>query len=156
MTSEYGHTIVTVINHGFHLRFVKDSFTVLGWTVSKIGTLFGVLLTIIGIISYFIQSADHPSITALIPSAFGVPMAAMGILAVQNSQNRHHYMHASMVLALLMVLGGARVIFSFTTMSTLAIFSHLALFFVGMSFTIIGILSFRHARMLREAGELEG
>ena len=147
---------MTVINHGFHLCFVKDSFTVLGWTVSKIGTLFGVLLTIIGIISYFIQSADPPSITALIPSAFGVPMAAMGILAVQNHQNRHHYMHASMVLALLMFLGGARVVFSFATMSTLAIFSHLALFSGGISFTIIGILSFRHARMQREAGELEG
>ena len=147
---------MTVINHGFHLCFVKDSFTVLGWTVSKIGTLFGVLLTIIGIISYFIQSADPPSITALIPTVFGVPMVTLGILAVQNHQNRHHYMHASMVLALLMFLGGARVVFSFTTMSTLAIFSHLALFSVGISFTIIGILSFRHARMQREAGELEG
>ena len=146
---------MTVINHGFHLCFVKDSFTVLGWTVSKIGTLFGVLLTIIGIISYFIQSADPPSITALIPTVFGVPMVTLGILAVQNPQNRHHYMHASMIIALFMALGGARIVLYFSTMSILGIVSHLLLLQVGISFTIVGIMSFRHARLVRESSVVE-
>lgn len=134
---------------------MEDTFSVLGWTVPKIGSLFGALLMFIGIISYIIQTADSRSITALIPAFMGVPMLALGILAIQNPDNRHHYMHASMILALLMVIGGTRVVTSFTTMSTLAVFSHLSLLFVGASFTVIGILSFRFARLQREAGEIE-
>ena len=127
---------------------MEDTFSVLGWTVPKIGSLFGALLLFIGIISYIIQTANPRSITALIPAFMGVPMLALGILAIQNADNRHHYMHASMVFALVMILGGARVFFS--DMSTLAATSHLLLIVTGSSFTFVGIKSFRHARIQRE------
>ena len=64
---------------------------------------------------------------------------------------RHHLMHASMVMALLMVLGGARVFADFSDMSNLAISSHIILIFVGATFMICGIMSFRAARLAREA-----
>ena len=56
-----------------------------------------------------------------------------------------------MVMALLMVLGGARVFADFSDMSNLAISSHIILIFVGVTFMICGIMSFRAARLAREA-----
>ena len=64
---------------------------------------------------------------------------------------RHHLMHASMVLALLMVLGGTRVFADFSDMSNLAISSHIILIVVGITFMVCGIMSFRAARLAREA-----
>ena len=92
-----------------------------------------------------------PSPTALIPAFMGMPMLLLGFLSERNPSNRHHYMHACMVLALIMALGGARVVTGFGGMSVLAIVSHLLLLQVGISFTIVGIKSFRHARELRES-----
>ena len=48
-----------------------------------------------------------------------------------------------------MALGGARVVLG--GMSWLAIVSHLLLLQVGLSFTIVGVMSFRHARLQRES-----
>ena len=76
-------------------------------------------------------------------------------MADRDEKNLRHYMHASMVFALLMALGGARVITGFSDMSSLAIISHLLLLVIGATFIFVGVRSFRHARMLREAGGAE-
>ena len=81
----------------------------------------------------------------------GFPMLALGVLSERNDKNRHHYMHTSMVLALIMTVGGARIVTGYSDMSTLAIISHLLLLQVGISFIIVGIKSFRYARLQREA-----
>ncbi len=78
-------------------------------------------------------------------------MLFLGVFSERDGKNRHHYMHASMALALVMTLGGARIVTGYSDMSTLAIISHLLLLQVGISFMIAGIKSFRHARELREA-----
>jgi len=122
-----------------------------GWTVPQIAILNGAVLSIWGVISYFIQNADPPSVTALIPTFFGIPMLLLGVLSRSNPANRHHYMHACMVFALVMALGGARVVTDFDGMSGLAILSHLLLLQVGISFIIVGIRSFKHARLERES-----
>ena len=128
-----------------------DEFCFLGMPVTRIAVLNGIVLCSWGVIAYFIQASDPPSVTALIPAVFGFPMLLMGALSQWNDANRHHYMHASMVIALVMTLGGARVVLNFSGMSDLGIVSHLLLLLVGISFTIVGIMSFRHARLIRES-----
>ena len=128
---------------------MSEEFRVRGMSVSRIAILNGVVLSAWGVIAYFIQSSDPPSITALIPAFMGLPMLLLGFLSERNPANRHHYMHACMVVALVMALGGARVVLG--GMSWLAIVSHLLLLQVGLSFTIVGIMSFRHARLQRES-----
>ena len=128
---------------------MSEEFRVLGMSVSRIAILNGVVLSAWGVIAYFIQSSAPPSITALIPAFMGFPMLLLGFLSERNPANRHHYMHACMVVALIMALGGARVVLG--GMSWLAIVSHLLLLQVGVSFTIVGIMSFRHARLQRES-----
>ncbi|MBI88409.1 MAG: hypothetical protein CMB67_05230 [Euryarchaeota archaeon] len=132
-----------------------EEFRFLGMTVPRVAILNGVVLCIWGIFSYFAQSADPPSVTAMIPALMGLPMLMMGLLSEWNESNRHHYMHASMVIALLMALGGARVVTGFSEMSILGILSHLLLLQIGISFTVIGIMSFRKARLNREEAMIE-
>ena len=130
---------------------MSEEFTAFGMTIPRIAILNGAILTAWGVISYFMQSADPPSITALIPVFMGFPMLTLGMLSEKNAKNRHHYMHASMALALVMTIGGARIVTGYSDMSTLAIISHLLLLQVGISFIIVGVKSFRHARLQREA-----
>ena len=130
---------------------MSEEFTAFGMTIPRIAILNGAILTVWGAISYFMQSADPPSITALIPAFMGFPMLTLGMLSEKNAKNRHHYMHASMALALVMTIGGARIVTGYSDMSTLAIISHLLLLQVGISFIIVGIKSFRYARLQREA-----
>ena len=132
-----------------------EEFCFLGMTVPRIAILNGIVLCIWGVFAYFFQASDPPSLTALIPAIFGFPMLLMGAFSEWNDANRHHYMHASMVIALVMTLGGARVVLNFSGMSVLGIVSHLLLLQVGISFTIVGILSFRHARLRREASVVQ-
>ena len=128
---------------------MSEEFRVLGMSVPRIAILNGLVLSAWGAIAYFIQSSDPPSITALIPAFMGLPMLILGFLSERNPTNRHHFMHACMVVSLIMALGGARVVLG--GMSWLAIVSHLLLLQVGVSFTIVGVMSFRHARLQRES-----
>ena len=132
-----------------------EEFRFLGMTVPKIAIVNGVMLCVWGVLAYFFQTSDPPSVTALFPAILGLPMLLMGVFSKWNEANRHHYMHASMIIALFMALGGARIVLYFSTMSILAIVSHLLLLQVGISFTIVGIMSFRHARLVRESSVVE-
>ena len=132
-----------------------DEFRFLGMTIPRIAILNGVLLCAWGVFSYFAQSTDPPSVTAMIPAFIGFPMLLMGVLSEWDEANRHHYMHASMILALVMTLGGARIVTGFSDMSILAKVSHLLLLQIGISFTVVGIMSFRQARLNREEASLE-
>ena len=128
-----------------------DEFTFFGWSVPKLARADGGFLVLWGIAAYFLQSAAPPSISAMIPALLGAPLLMLGILAGRNEANLHHYMHAAMAIALLMVLGGARIITGWDEMSNLSIASHLVLIVTGACFMSAGIMSFRHARKLREA-----
>ena len=75
----------------------------------------------------------------------------MGTLSDYSPTNRHHFMHASMIVALLMALaGGFRLAISFSDMSRLVLISHILLTTLGIAFLFAGIKSFRHARLSRE------
>ena len=128
---------------------MSDEFTVSGLTIPRIAIYEGAILVLWGIAAYIIS--DQSSVTAMIPSFMGAPLMILGLLSEKIPDMRHHLMHASMVMALLMVLGGARVFADFSDMSNLAISSHIILIFVGATFMISGIMSFRAARLAREA-----
>ena len=134
---------------------MSSEFKMFGMTVSQIAIIDGAILSAWGLIAYSIQSADPPSITAMIPAFFGLPMLVFGFLSMMNPANRHHYMHACMVLGLLMALGGARIATTFDGMSWLGIVSHLLLLLAGITFMVVGIMSFRSARLEREASVME-
>ena len=128
---------------------MSDEFTVSGLTIPRIAIYEGAILVLWGVAAHIISGQS--SITAMIPSFMGAPLMILGLLSEKIPDMRHHLMHASMVMALLMVLGGARVFADFSDMSNLAISSHIILIFVGVTFMICGIMSFRAARLAREA-----
>tara|TARA_B100001113_G_scaffold155154_1_gene126845 strand:+ start:754 stop:1143 length:390 start_codon:yes stop_codon:yes gene_type:complete len=128
---------------------MSDEFTVSGLTIPRIAIYEGAILVLWGVAAYIISGQS--SITAMIPSFMGAPLMILGLLSEKIPDMRHHLMHASMVMALLMVLGGARVFADFSDMSNLAISSHIILISVGATFMICGIMSFRAARLAREA-----
>jgi uncharacterized membrane protein len=74
--------------------------------MGKTAILFGVLLIVLGVGIYaglLVGDGTAPSITALIPAFFGLPIALLGVLAL-NDAYRKHAMHAVAVLALLGLL----------------------------------------------------
>ena len=142
--------------------FMGDEFTQWGMTIPGLANMYGCILILWGLYCYLSQTPDgsltidldelvDPSPTALIPAFMGLPLLIMGMLSKFNEANRHHYMHASMALALIMFLAGAsRMMTSFSEMSNLVLVSHMLLVLVGASFVFAGVKSFRHARLNRE------
>jgi hypothetical protein len=66
---------------------------------------FGVALIALGLAGYF--GSGGVSVTALIPAAFGVVLALLGVLA-RNEGMRKHAMHGAAMVGLLGFLGSAR------------------------------------------------
>jgi|TARA_B100001996_G_scaffold382486_1_gene374437 hypothetical protein len=128
---------------------MSDEFKFLGFSIPNFAILCGGILVLTGIAAYAISDTD--SWTALIPSFFGTPLVILGLLSNKNSENSHHYMHASMVFALISVLGGLRIFSIWGEASNLTLISHFQLLFIGGIFMFSGILSFRHIRKLRES-----
>ena len=66
--------------------------------MAKFSIIFGIILIIIGLVSYF--GISNESITALIPAFLGIPVLVLGFLAL-NEKYLKHAMHAAAVLMLL-------------------------------------------------------
>lgn len=128
---------------------MSEEFKFLSMPIPNFAMVCGGILILSGIISYLIS--DTGSLTALIPSFFGIPLLIMGFLSNRNEANKHHYMHAAMVFALVSVLGGMRIFSIWSDASGLTLLSHVILIIVGTIFMVAGILSFRHTRKSREA-----
>lgn len=67
--------------------------------MAKFSIVFGIILIILGLVSYFGISSE--SITALIPTFLGIPVLILGWLAM-NEKYLKHAMHG---IAVLMLLG---------------------------------------------------
>jgi uncharacterized membrane protein HdeD (DUF308 family) len=128
---------------------MSEEFKFLSMSIPNFAMVCGGVLILSGFISYLIS--DTGSLTALIPSFFGIPLLIMGFLSNRNEANKHHYMHAAMVFALVSVLGGMRIFSIWSDASDLTLLSHVILIIVGTIFMVAGILSFRHTRKSREA-----
>jgi len=127
---------------------MSNEFRFLGQTIPNLAIISGLILIIWAFFSYFASGSS--SFTALIPSFFGMPLFILGVLSNRDESKRHHYMHASMIFALFSAFGGLR-LFQLEDPSNLALASHIILLLVGVIFMVGGILSFRHARKLRES-----
>jgi len=127
---------------------MSNEFRFFGQTIPNLAIISGLILIIWAFFSYFASGSS--SFTALIPSFFGMPLFILGVLSNRDESKRHHYMHASMIFALFSAFGGLR-LFQLEDPSNLALASHIILLIVGMIFMVGGILSFRHARKLRES-----
>lgn len=68
----------------------------------QVTLVIGLLLTLLGVISYFLSG--ETSLTALIPSAFGVIFIALSQIARKVSA-RKHVMHSAVALAMIGFLG---------------------------------------------------
>tara|TARA_X000000368_G_scaffold349061_1_gene289032 strand:+ start:617 stop:1009 length:393 start_codon:yes stop_codon:yes gene_type:complete len=127
-----------------------DEFTIAGFTIPRIAIYQGSLLVLWGMAAYIIS--NQSSITAMIPAFLGAPLMILGLLSERMPDKRHHLMHAAMIIALLMALAP---IGMFAGMgipdSQLTLASNLVLLFIGLSFMFCGIMSFRAARLAREA-----
>ena len=129
---------------------MEDVFSFFGRSVPDLAKILGSILAIFGIAVYIISGQS--SITAMIPTFMGVPLLFLGILSERMPDKRHHLMHASMVLALLMVVMPiAMVVAMGAPDSNLTIASLFTLLTIGSIFLVAGIKSFRHARMVRES-----
>ncbi len=63
--------------------------------------LFGRLLILVGIIGYgYGMYNGNPSLTALIPAAFGLILMILGHLAVSKDNLRKHLMHVAVIVGL--------------------------------------------------------
>lgn len=74
--------------------------------MAKITMAFSVFLTLLGLASYFGASTANPSVTALIPAAFGIVLFGCGLAALQPTW-RKHAMHAVAAIALLGALAAS-------------------------------------------------
>ena len=119
-------------------------------TMSSTTIVFGMLLTLLGLASYFLTGAS--SSTALIPAIFGVLLLVLGFLA-RSEAARKHAMHAAATVALV-GCGGA--LFSLMRSpaeprSLVAVFSQAAM--VGLTAVFVGLCvkSFIDVRRARGA-----
>ncbi|MGH1364390.1 MAG: hypothetical protein ACRBF0_12600 [Calditrichia bacterium] len=67
---------------------------------------FGISLIVIGAASYF--GTGMQSITALIPSFFGIALTGLGYLATSKESLKKHAMHGAAMVGLLGLIGSAR------------------------------------------------
>ncbi|MEX0994417.1 MAG: hypothetical protein WD599_02750, partial [Balneolaceae bacterium] len=72
-------------------------------SVPKLTKTIGSILILLGLVSYF--GTGMESVTALIPSFFGLVFVGLGIFAGRNEGMRKHAMHAALLLALIGLAG---------------------------------------------------
>lgn len=109
----------------------------------------GVLLVLIGVVGYIVgMMNDRASMTALIPAAIGVILAALGFFAARSEGLRKHLMHAAVLIALLGFIATAGRLVSRLgelTMSA-AVLSQAVTALVCLAFVILAVRSFAAAR----------
>ncbi len=114
----------------------------------------GIILILIGIAGYVFSIIDgNTSLTALIPSAFGVLLVILGIIATYSEGLRKHLMHAAMVVGLIgFLIPTFRLISQMSSIKiSLAVLSQALMAIVCLFYVILGIQSFVNARKNRES-----
>ena len=118
-----------------------------------IAIVFGVLLSILGVVLFALSGAEHP--TALIPTLFGVILIVLGIVA-RNSKARKHAMHAAALVALIgLVVPAIRVIQALARGAELnqAVVGQILMALLCAVFLVLCIQSFIAARRARKQAQ---
>ena len=109
----------------------------------------GTLLILIGILGY-IAGMLHgtPSLTALIPAAFGIILFLLGFVARMRDGLRKHLMHAAVLVALLgFIMTAGRLLSRLSELTySAAVVSQVSMALVCLLFVILAIKSFADAR----------
>lgn len=113
-------------------------------------TILGLLLIILGLLSYF--GTGQSSITALIPAFFGVVFTTLAGFSVVEKIHKH-MMHAAVAVAMLGAIGSARGISGFIDIVTgvgterpLAIYAQVVMLILCLGYVFLSFRSFRQAR----------
>jgi len=116
---------------------------------------YGLCLVLIGVLGYLGSGRASP--TALIPAAIGAVLLVCGALA-RSEKLRMHAVHAALVVALLAILGTASGLWGLIkwAMGTpppfpLAVVARVLTLGLSVGYLVLGIRSFRAARIAREA-----
>ena len=125
-----------------------------GRDVANTSIIFGLLLAILGVYGYFGAPAEHRSLTALIPAAFGLALVVLGALALKESL-RKHAMHAAAAVGLIgFLLAAGRFFYKlFTTwdVANTAGLSTATMAVLCGAFVAVCVKSFLDARRRRKA-----
>jgi hypothetical protein len=111
--------------------------------------LFGRLLILVGIIGYgYGMYNGNPSLTALIPAAFGLVMMILGHFAESKVNLRKHLMHVAVVIGLLgFLMPIGRILSKITDFSfTFATVMLLSMAILCLVFVLLCVKSFTTAR----------
>jgi hypothetical protein len=116
--------------------------------------LIGTLLFLLGIVSYIVSAGE--SLTALIPAAFGIVLAGLGLLGRKEAL-RKHAMHAAAAVGLIALLGSASGFFSLFALLSgeavprpAAVIAKSVMFFLSALFVGLAVNSFVKARIKRQ------
>ncbi len=111
----------------------------------KLTAIVGMALMALGIVGYV--ATGRVSVTALIPTFFGLPMTLLGRFSMSHPNLRKHLIHVAVVLAVIGAAGSARgfiaLIGGTCTAATIAQTIMLAL---CLAYTVLCIRSFIAAR----------
>lgn len=121
-----------------------------------IAIIFGILLDLLGTISFVATGATH--FTALIPAAFGTVILVCGVLARAKPEIRKHLMHVAAMFGLLGVLGGFGMglpklgaVLAGSAARPLAVSMQIAMGLISLVFLVFCVKSFIDARRARKA-----
>ncbi len=116
---------------------------------------YGAILAVLGLGGYFGSGRVSP--TALIPTVIGALLLVCGVLARKETM-RKHAIHAALIIALLAILGTAS---SFVALAKwaggtaperpFAVVVRAITALLSVGYMVLGIRSFRAARLAREA-----
>ncbi len=107
------------------------------------------MLTLIGVIGYvYGLTSGHASPTALIPAAFGIVLAILGLAAKAKEDMRRHLMHAAVLIGLLgFIMTAGRLLMKINELTLgAAVISQISMAVVCLLFVILAVRSFVDAR----------
>lgn len=116
--------------------------------------LCGVLLILVGVVGYaYGMSTGHASPTALIPAAFGIVLALLGVISRAKDDLRKHLMHGAAAVALIgFILTAGRLVMNLSNLTlSAAVLSQLAMALICLVFVVLAVKSFADARRSRVA-----
>ncbi len=124
--------------------------------MAKITIGIGCVLIALGVGSYF--GTGRASVTALIPAFVGLPLALLGVVAL-NDGRRKHAMHVAAALGLLGFVGASRGFAKLPALLTggevekpVAAYMQIAMSLVCLAFLVLCVRSFIRARRSGAAG----
>jgi len=117
----------------------------------QITLFYGLALIVLGVAGYFLTGRE--SVTALIPSFFGIPITLLGMVAAANPGKRKLVMHIAVFLGVLGAAGSARGLSGFMAVLSggeverpAAAVAQGIMFILSVAFVLLCVRSFMAAR----------